>query len=381
MREGNQPSASTAGMVVQHKVSGPVQPGPTEEQRQAHELETNGYCIVGDFQLCCNAGAAAQARRGKPAKQHKQETVNTNLTRENKQLMGELRLKDCVIHQKSLEIQEQCARILDLQQGQIEMRRDYRADMSERDHIEATYLADLRELGLVHDEEIEVLRSTIDRQALPPAYSDINISNTTTITDLGPTSAQEIITSASTFLRKALAEAPPQICPHSLLAIAKALHESLRCIKNSQDLSLWPRSSSTSLALHAVHEMVDRVISWLILSSSSESRAFGQCKPIRFPLVHLRAAFSAADALVHDLCSLHFCSGGRRTGLSAAQIPFLCDDANGEVDKRDDFLELQWWKTKFEGTRVEGRVWREDVGVVVSEDTGAWLEATILSLV
>ncbi|KAI5199509.1 hypothetical protein E4T38_06976 [Aureobasidium subglaciale] len=156
-------------MVVQHKVSGQVQPGPTEEQRQAHELETNGYCIISDVQLCCNAGAAAQTRRGKHAKQQKQETVNANLNRENKQLMGELRLKDRVIHQKSLEIQEQCTRILDLQQSWIEMGRDHRADMRERDHIEATYLADLRELGQAHDEEIEVLRCTTDRQVSSPS--------------------------------------------------------------------------------------------------------------------------------------------------------------------------------------------------------------------
>jgi hypothetical protein len=79
------------------------------------------------------------------------------------------------------------------------------------------------------------------------------------------------------------------------------------------------------------------------------------------------------------MCSLHFASGGRRAGLH------LFGDADATVDRemdtKDDLLDLQYWKSAFEGVGVEAREWRDEVGVVVFGDTVAWLEQEIMVLV
>jgi hypothetical protein len=93
----------------------------------------------------------------------------------------------------------------------------------------------------------------------------------------------------------------------------------------------------------------------------------------------LRRAFAAADTLALEMCSLHFASGGRRAGL------LLFGDADATVDRemdtKDDLLDLQYWKSAFEGVGVEAREWRDEVGVVVFGDTVAWLEQEIMVLV
>jgi hypothetical protein len=52
-----------------------------------------------------------------------------------------------------------------------------------------------------------------------------------------------------------------------------------------------------------------------------------------------------------------------------------------DTDSKDDLLDLQYWKKAFGNVRVEASEWREEVGVVVFEDTVAWLEQEIMALV
>ena len=57
------------------------------------------------------------------------------------------------------------------------------------------------------------------------------------------------------------------------------------------------------------------------------------------------------------------------------------EEENNQIDKKDDLLELQYWKRKFEGARREAMEWKEDVGVTVFGDVGVWLEGEIVRLV
>jgi hypothetical protein len=105
----------------------------------------------------------------------------------------------------------------------------------------------------------------------------------------------------------------------------------------------------------------------------------------------LRRAFTVADTLALELCSLHFASGGRRAGLQvfgeagAAATSSNSGSNNNSIDRttdqKDDLLDLQYLKKAFENVRVEASEWREEVGVVVFEDTVAWLEMEVMRLV
>lgn len=57
------------------------------------------------------------------------------------------------------------------------------------------------------------------------------------------------------------------------------------------------------------------------------------------------------------------------------------DEEINEIDTNDDLSELQYWKKKFEVARREAMEWKEEVGVTVFGDTGAWLEQEVMRLV
>ena len=57
------------------------------------------------------------------------------------------------------------------------------------------------------------------------------------------------------------------------------------------------------------------------------------------------------------------------------------DVRNAHIDQKDDLLELQYWKKKFEDVRMEAQKWKGEVGVCVFGDSVAWLEQEIMSLV
>lgn len=95
----------------------------------------------------------------------------------------------------------------------------------------------------------------------------------------------------------------------------------------------------------------------------------------------LRKAFATADALALELCSLHFASGGRRAQLAGSASRSVVPTPSDMLDSNDDFLDLQYWKRRFESLRVEAQEWKSEVGVVVFDDTVTWLEHTILSTI
>lgn len=51
------------------------------------------------------------------------------------------------------------------------------------------------------------------------------------------------------------------------------------------------------------------------------------------------------------------------------------------LDPNDDFLDLQYWKKRFEGMRQEAQDWNSEVGAVVFDGIVAWLEQEILSTI
>lgn len=437
----------------------PPQSGPSLTDREAHDLSTNGYTIL-SLQHLCNTASAAKAKRKayKSERQKKQEKRNAFHARNN---------KDRIIQAKSFEIEDLCARIeglkeeirdlrsrldgveeehrqeielmtemkdikiqllqVDIEKGesmlaqykreQKEMKREHAAELESRDAMQAVLLVDFRELTQVYDEEIELLRRTIDRQgkcthpstclaltpltdnflALPPDYSSINnLTSVIALRDANSATPEHTIATALSNLRKALA-APTDSDPSSkhLVHIANTLHTSLLTIKQGFTTHLWPRSA-TSASLHAIHECVDRVVQFLFLRpdlcDQSTSRLLHQIVTrAKNANTLLRRAFSCADTLALELCSLHFSSGGRRAGLmlpsnplplpSSAHSRMTMDEENNEIDTKDDLLELQYWKRKFENVRKEALEWKEEVGVTVFGDTGAWLEQEVMVLV
>jgi hypothetical protein len=154
----------------------------------SHDLETKGYSLISWKQLCCSTGEAAKAKRKqyKSERQQKQQRRNAYHHRN----------KDRIIQQKSFEIQDLVTRISDLKRGhKLEMeakmqQRDFRiktqsqkikddgkfitslkrekeemtAELESRDQMQVILLVDLRELCQVYDEEIAMLKGTIDRQ-------------------------------------------------------------------------------------------------------------------------------------------------------------------------------------------------------------------------
>jgi DNA repair exonuclease SbcCD ATPase subunit len=177
----------------------PLQQGLCQEEQEAHDLEPRGYTLISWRQLI-STGEAARAKRAKykSDRQQKQEKRNAFHDRNN---------KERIIQQKSIEIQELCVKIAgmkerhraemevlvqqkemsemlsrerikelreekeemkqdmeELKEEKEEMRREHTAELESRDQMQAILLVDLRELCQVYDEEVEMLRRTIDRQ-------------------------------------------------------------------------------------------------------------------------------------------------------------------------------------------------------------------------
>jgi hypothetical protein len=225
--------------------------------------------------------------------------------------------------------------------------------------------------------------------ALPPDYSSINDPpSITRLKDSGSATPDLVIAKALVSIRKSLASAAIFTHRDPMAHIANTLHTSLTTIKNGHNFHLWPRSS-TSAALQAIHECVDRVTQFLTVRPDLHKSSPISAIPLLFSPhpssamnanTLLRRAFGVADTLALEMCSLHFASGGRRAGLllfgdeAAATV-------DREMDTKDDLLDLQYWKKSFEGVRVEAREWRDEVGIVVFGDTVSWLEQEIMALV
>ncbi|KAG9683844.1 hypothetical protein KCU95_g18024, partial [Aureobasidium melanogenum] len=375
-------------MVEQHEVGDPVQQGMSQEEQEAFDLKTQGYCITGWNQIC-HTGEVAKARREERA-ERQQKRKDSNLAAYNRNKDHVINRLNREIESKNLEIQSQYLKISELNAAQKEMRREHQAELESHDHREALLLADLREACQANDEEVEALKETIDRQALPPAYADINNqAHTPKATDGGPADVRTVISSAIISLREAIAAPKPDRHTNPLIHVADTLRSSLRTIKRGQKPKLWP-PSTTALALHAVHECVDRVVMYLSLHPElyahlSLPPSFLNRLPSIAKRAHtaLRKAFAAADALATEFCSLHFASGGRRAQLagSASSSRLAVPTPNSMLDPNDDFLDLQYWKKRFEGVRQEAQDWNSEVGAVVFDGTIAWLEQEILSTV
>ncbi|KAH0339344.1 hypothetical protein KCU81_g7236, partial [Aureobasidium melanogenum] len=375
-------------MAEQHEVGDLVQQGMSPEEQEAFDLETQGYCITGWNQIC-HTGEVAKARREERAdRQQKRKDSNLAAYNRNKDHVID-RLKR-EVESKNLEIQSQYLKISELNAAQKATRREHQAELESHAHMEALLLADLRESCQANDEEVEALKETIDRQALPPAYTDINNQvHIPKATDGGPADARTVMASAITSLRAAIADPEPARHTNPLIHVADTLRTSLRTIKRGHKPKLWPRST-TALALHAVHECIDRVV--MYLSLHPELYAHLPVPPrflSRLPGIAkrahtaLRKAFAAADALAKEFCSLHFAAGGRRAQLdgSASSSRSAVPTPNSMLDSNDDFLDLQYWKKRFEGARQEAQDWNREVGAVVFDGTVAWLEQEILTTI
>jgi hypothetical protein len=160
----------------------PSQQTLTQDEQVSHDLETKGCSLISWKQLCCSTGEAAKAKR----KQYKSERQQKQQRRNE----YHHRNKDRIIQQKSFEIQDLVTRINEMKRNrkqeidhitqqkdrQIEIIRqnlggriaalheECTAELESRDQMQAILLVDLRELCQVYDEEIEVLKATIDRQ-------------------------------------------------------------------------------------------------------------------------------------------------------------------------------------------------------------------------
>lgn len=172
-----------------------AQPSLSQEEQEAHDLETKGYCITNWKQLCSTAEAAKAKRKAyKAERQQKAKQRNAFHKRNDND-------KDRIIQAKSFEIQDLCARLNGINQkhqleierttkcrdtefrnlrelvrnknelieeyGCVEkavMQREHTAELESRDQMQAMLLVDLRELCQVYDEEVEMMEETIDRQ-------------------------------------------------------------------------------------------------------------------------------------------------------------------------------------------------------------------------
>ncbi|KEQ73433.1 hypothetical protein M436DRAFT_46112, partial [Aureobasidium namibiae CBS 147.97] len=358
-----------------------------------------GYTILSLTQLCSAAEAAKAKRKAYKSERKKQaDKRNAFHARNNKDQMERVtKLKDIRIEALRERVREADTSIQEFEDMVEEMRREDAAELESRDAMQAILLVDLRELTQVYDEEVEVLKRTIDRQALPPDYSSINnLGPVIALEDTGSATPEHVIATALSTLRKALAApSDSDSTPKHLVHIANTLHTSLLASKKGFTTHLWPLSA-TSASLHATHECVDRVIHFLAVHhpdlderiSSPLSSPFLRhlTRTFKSPSTLLRRAFSCADSLALELCSLHFASGGRRAGLMLPVRPLsldagMLDSGDNEIDTNDDLLELQYWKKKLESVRREALERMEDVGITVFGDTIAWLEQEIMSLV
>ncbi|KAK6007690.1 hypothetical protein QM012_004504 [Aureobasidium pullulans] len=404
-------------MAERQEVGDLVEQGMSQEEQEAHDLETKGYCIT-SWKQVCRTGEVAKVRRERRAETRQQQQNNIlayhnrhkehviqrksceiqdlcariqNLEREHQQDIQRItEQKQREIEKKNLEIQSQYLRISELNTVQRELKRKHQAELESHEQMQALLLADLREWCQVNDEEVEALKETIDRQALPPAYGDINKQiHIPKVKDDGPADVRTVISSAITSLREAIADPKPAHHTNPLIRVANSLRASLLTIKRGHKHKLWP-PSTIALALHAIHECVDRVIMYLSLhlelyAHLPLSPSFLSRLPAMAKRAHtaLRKAFVAADTLALELCHLHFASGGRRAQIVAnsASASTSTSRLNGIQDSSDEFLNLQFWKKRFEVLRTEAVEWKDEVGVVMFEGTVSWLEEMVLSMV
>jgi hypothetical protein len=175
----NQPSTSKDQEISeQQDLYNSPQQALSQEDQVSHDLETKGYSLISWKQLCTSTGEAAKAKR----KQYKSERQQ----KQQRRNAFHHRNKDRIIQQKSSEIQDlitrmsgmkknhklkidritqQTDRYLKMSKERIQgLKEEHTAELESRDQMQAILLVDLRELCQVYDEEIAVLKATIDRQ-------------------------------------------------------------------------------------------------------------------------------------------------------------------------------------------------------------------------
>jgi hypothetical protein len=198
-------SRELSGSNDQEMAEQQTQPGLSQEEQEAHDLETKGYCITNWKQLCSTAEAAKAKRKAYKAAKAKRKAYKAERQQKAKQRNAFHKRndndKDRIIQAKSFEIQDLCARLNGInQKHQLEIERitkfrdteirnlrelvrdknelieeygcvdkavikiEHTAELESRDQMQAMLLVDLRELCQVYDEEVEVMKETIDRQ-------------------------------------------------------------------------------------------------------------------------------------------------------------------------------------------------------------------------
>ncbi|THY73363.1 hypothetical protein D6C86_07853 [Aureobasidium pullulans] len=383
----NLPSVS-----AQQQILGDLVPQGTAGHEQGAYNHDFDNVPMGCMRQVCSAGHAARARRNKKSeREQREEDIVADFRHEKERLVAEVRLKELIVQQKELSIQELDVRIrtMDLEHSiqNRTMEREHQAELVSRDHSEAILLGDLREFCQFNDEEVEELRRTIDREALPPAYDQIDTHvNGNSVTDIATANATTILSSAKASLRRAIAESHDR--PDRLLRIAQGFLHAIASITRANKKAMWPLEC-TSQILDAIYEMCSRVSQYITLSYDNEDDEPPQRLPHRIlsclNTTHrahrtLRKAFLSADSLSTDIISHHFSSGGRRAGLYTAAIPFH-SPLRGNTDLEDEFLDLQFWKIRLEGVKRGILEWRDDVGVVVFGECLEWLELGIMGSV
>lgn len=223
--------------------------------------------------------------------------------------------------------------------------------------------------------------------ALPPAYDQIDTQvNINSVTDIATANATTVLSLAKASLRRAIAESHDR--PDRLLRIAQGFLHAIASITRANKKAMWPLEC-TAQTLDAIYEICSRVSQYITLSYDNEDDELPQRLPRRIlsclNTTHrahrtLRKAFLSADSLATDIISHHFSSGGRRAGLYTAAIPFH-SPLHGNTDLEDEFLDLQFWKIRFEGVKRGILERRDDVGVVVFGECLEWLELGIMGAV
>lgn len=238
----------------------------------------------------------------------------------------------------------------------------------------------------------------MDDNNLPSADS---IDTTTrpppqTPTDATPATLPATITHAQLTLRTAISSTPHPPTLATLTTVSRALHGSLRSISQALLSDTCPPCSG-SLVLHAVTEMLERVVQMHCISALAEQQQRSQFSPAR-PAASsptsesatrlLRYALVAADSLTFEACMLHFSSGGRRAALVSASASTSAATStsasatttastSGTADSRDQINDLQSWRTRFERLRKEVGSQDEVFGLYVFADTLVWVEDTV----
>lgn len=171
----NLPSVS-----AQQQILGDIVPRGTAGHGQGAYSHDFDNVPMGCMRQVCSAGYAARARRNKKSeREQREEDIVADFRHEKERLVAEVRLKELIVQQKELSIQELDVRIrtMDLEHSiqNRTMEREHQSELVSRDHSEAILLGDLREFCQFNDEEVEELRKAIDLQGkrTPPFLYDI----------------------------------------------------------------------------------------------------------------------------------------------------------------------------------------------------------------